>query len=178
MLKIIKKYKWKLLVAWIYWLFIFQHINYKKKIKYILFYFYKLTSKGKFEIENKKKEAIKTIKDTFFSKKWMYNFDKLPNEGIEKENIKKIIYGRQSISINNKISGCLYIKDKECEKLLKEVNNQYLFSNPLHPDIFPELNKMESEIIRMVGNLYNLTEMGGGNLTTGGTESTILALNY
>ena len=176
MLKLIKIYKWKLLIAWMYWLFIFQHINYKKHLKYILFYFYKLTSKGKLEIENKKKEAIKTIKDTFFSKKWIYNFEKLPDKGIEEEDVKSIISGRKSTSLNNKISGCLYIKDKHCERLLKDVNNQYLFSNPLHPDIFPELNKMESEIIKMVGSLYDLTEMGGGNLTTGGTESTILAL--
>ena len=35
---------------------------------------------------------------------------------------------------------------------------------------------MESEIIKMIGSLYNLPASGGGNLTTGGTESTILAL--
>ena len=36
---------------------------------------------------------------------------------------------------------------------------------------------MESEIVKMIGNLFDLPENdGGGNLTTGGTESTILAI--
>ncbi len=35
---------------------------------------------------------------------------------------------------------------------------------------------MESESIKMVGNLFDLPSTGGGNITTGGTERTILAL--
>ena len=68
------------------------------------------------------------------------------------------------------------MKNKDCENLLQTINQHYLYSNPLHPDIYPELIKMESEIIKMVGHLFELPESGGGNLTTGGTESTICAL--
>ena len=175
MLKLIKKHKWKILIAWAYWLLIFQNINYKKKLNYILFYFYTLTKKGRLEIENKKKEAIETIKNSFFNKKYIYNYKKLPDKPIDSEDILDIVSSRKS-RVNNKISGCVYINDNNCEHLLTKINSQYLFSNPLHPDIYPELIKMESEIIKMVGNLYDLPEKGGGNLTTGGTESTILAL--
>ena len=35
---------------------------------------------------------------------------------------------------------------------------------------------MESEVVKMVGDLFDLPKDGGGNITTGGTESTILAL--
>ena len=174
MLKIIKKYKLRITFIWLF--FYLKDIDLQFYIKYIIFYFYSLTKKGKLEIETKKKEAIMTIKNTFFNKKWTYNFNNLPEKGIHQEDIIQILYGRKSTTLNNKISGCLYINDKHCESLLKNVNNQYLFSNPLHPDIFPELPKMESEIIKMVGELYDLPEKGGGNLTTGGTESTILAL--
>ena len=80
------------------------------------------------------------------------------------------MYKRKSI-INNKISGGIYINDSNCQTLLKELNNNYLFSNPLHPDLFPELIKMESEVIKMVGGLYDMPEKGGGNITTGGTKA-------
>ena len=51
-----------------------------------------------------------------------------------------------------------------------------MYSNPLHPDIYPELIKMESEIVKMIGHLFDIPKEGGGNLTTGGTERTICAL--
>ena len=37
-----------------------------------------------------------------------------------------------------------YNNDNESKKLLTIVNSNYMFSNPLHPDLFPELIKMES----------------------------------
>jgi sphinganine-1-phosphate aldolase len=70
----------------------------------------------------------------------------------------------------------VYINDTESKKLLSIVSSDYMFSNPLHPDLYPELIKMESEIIKMVGSLFDLPDEGGGNLMTGGTESTIMAL--
>tara|TARA_Y100000816_G_C26105424_1_gene587237 strand:+ start:1538 stop:2932 length:1395 start_codon:yes stop_codon:yes gene_type:complete len=133
------------------------------------------TSKGKILLENKKKEAILLIKEKIFSNTYENNFTILPVNGVPKNKIKKILYKRKS-TVNNKISGCVYSNNEKCEELVKEINNNYLYSNPLHPDIYPELIKMESEIIHMIGSLYNLPEEGVGNLTTGGTESTILAL--
>ncbi|KAK6021408.1 pyridoxal-dependent decarboxylase domain protein [Ostertagia ostertagi] len=52
---------------------------------------------------------------------------------------------------------------------------KYAYSNPLHPDIFPGARKMEAETIRMVLNLYNAPSESSGSLTTGGTESIIMA---
>tara|TARA_A100001011_G_C14286995_1_gene834266 strand:- start:82 stop:1467 length:1386 start_codon:yes stop_codon:yes gene_type:complete len=135
----------------------------------------KRTKKGKHLIKNKKSKALKIIKEGMFSKKYLYNFKKLPDNGVSGENITHILDNRLS-NINDKVSGCVYTKDPNCIRLLQNINSKYLFSNPLHPDLFPELIKMESEIISMVGSLFDLPENGGGNLTTGGTESTILAL--
>lgn len=147
-----------------------------KKYRYTMFYLLtNYTNNGKILLENKKKEAIMLIKNKIFSNNYECNFKTLPNNGLIIEKIKNIMYKRKSY-VNNKISGCIYSNNEKCEELIKEINNNYLYSNPLHPDIYPELIKMESEIIHMVGSLYNLPKEGVGNLTTGGTESTILAL--
>ena len=146
-----------------------------KKYKLILFWLYSLTFSGKKNITNKKKEAIDNIKKIIFNKKWKNNFIKLPLENKKTENIIKIINDRKSIT-NNKISGGLYLEDKQCKDLIKNVCSKYLFSNPLHPDLFPELCHMEAEIVSMLGNLYKMPKTGSGTLTSGGTESTILAI--
>lgn len=31
----------------------------------------------------------------------------------------------------------------------------FSYANPLHPDVFPAVRKMEAEVVRMVCNLYN-----------------------
>ena len=50
------------------------------------------------------------------------------------------------------------------------------WSNPLHPDTFPGIRKMEAEIVRMCCDLFNGNPSTScGCMTTGGTESIILA---
>ena len=160
---------------YLYIFIIFLFYNGLKHRKYLLFFIFKHTNKGKKILKTKKEKALLTIKNTLFSKKYKRDFTQLPNNGINSDLIKVIIDERKS-DINNKLSGIMYMNSKTCTKLLEYVNNKYMFSNPLHPDIYPELLKMESEIIKMMGSLYKLPENGCGNLTTGGTESTICAL--
>lgn len=52
---------------------------------------------------------------------------------------------------------------------------KYLLSNPLHPDIFPEVRKMEAEVVRMILDMYNAPPEAAGTTTSGGTESILLA---
>ena len=46
----------------------------------------------------------------------------------------------------------------------------------MHPEIFPGVRKMESEIISMVGNMFHALSNICGNVTSGGTESILMAL--
>lgn len=39
--------------------------------------------------------------------------------------------------------------------LLNEVFSKFAYSNPLHPDIFPAVRKMEAEVVRMMADLFN-----------------------
>lgn len=162
------KHKWKIFI-------VFSFLYLKKNYKYILFYLYSKTKKGCAEIQDKKEKAKKLIQNDIFRTKFQHNFHKIPETAINTDDMKLILDDRKN-KVNSKISGCLYICDTDLESKIQNINNKYLFSNPLHPDIYPDLIKMESEVIKMVGNLFDLPKEGGGNITTGGTESTILAL--
>jgi glutamate/tyrosine decarboxylase-like PLP-dependent enzyme len=147
---------------------------YKNKTQ-ILFFIYKLTKKGKKHIKEKQSKALTTIKKKVFDKKWMNNFNNLSLEGKNIDFIKDIVHKRKQ-TLNHKISGTLYNNEMMNKTIANYMYDLYMYSNPLHSDLYPELNKMESEIVKMVGKLFDLPTNGGGNLTTGGTESTILAI--
>lgn len=52
---------------------------------------------------------------------------------------------------------------------------RYCVSNPLHPDVFPAIRKMEAEIVAMCLKMYN-NPLGAGATTSGGTESIIMSV--
>jgi len=75
------------------------------------------------------------------------------------------------------VSGAVYGGDKKHTDLLNQVYSLYSLSNPLHPDIWPSITQCEAEVISMTANLLN----GGdknvvGSMTSGGTESIIMAV--
>jgi len=146
-----------------------------KKHKYLLYFIFSKTNSGKKYIKDKKSKAITTIKKSVFKTKWKNNFNTLTSKGLTEDDIKKLVLHRKK-QTNNKISGTIYNNKESNKSIASFIYNQYLYSNPLHSDLFPELNKMESEIIKMIGSLFDLPKEGGGNLTTGGTESTICAI--
>ncbi|CAD5235310.1 unnamed protein product [Bursaphelenchus xylophilus] len=77
---------------------------------------------------------------------------------------------------SGRISGTVYTDiSEEHLNVLTEIFRQYAFSNPLHPDIFPGARKMEAEIIKMVASLYHGDDSTCGTMTSGGTESILLA---
>ena len=48
------------------------------------------------------------------------------------------------------------------------------YTNPLNPDAYPGLRKMEAEVVRMVGSLFNAGPQLAGTMTSGGTESLVM----
>ena len=49
------------------------------------------------------------------------------------------------------------------------------WTNPLHPDAFPGVRQMEAEIVRMACDMFQGGPESCGCVTTGGTESILLA---
>jgi sphinganine-1-phosphate aldolase len=52
----------------------------------------------------------------------------------------------------------------------------FSLSNPLHPDVFPSIRKWESETIRMTASMLRGGPKVRGEITSGGTESIIMAI--
>lgn len=60
------------------------------------------------------------------------------------------------------VSGTVYYYDKKLVELVGEVNKLSMFTNPLHPDVFPGVCKMEAEIIKIIAKLFHGTEEACG----------------
>ncbi|KAF8893553.1 PLP-dependent transferase [Infundibulicybe gibba] len=76
---------------------------------------------------------------------------------------------------HGKLSGAVYHGGDELEKIIVAAYQRYCVSNPLHPDVFPAIRKMEAEIVSMCLRMYN-NPSGAGTMTSGGTESIIMAV--
>ncbi|KAJ3348747.1 hypothetical protein GGF32_006029 [Allomyces javanicus] len=73
------------------------------------------------------------------------------------------------------ISGAVYHGGDELSALITEAYGLFSSTNPLHPDVFPGVRKMEAEIVQMVVRMFHGEPDGCGALTSGGTESILMA---
>jgi sphinganine-1-phosphate aldolase len=53
------------------------------------------------------------------------------------------------------VSGTVYNYNPDLIKLLTEVYGRASYTNPLHPDVFPGVCKMEAEVVRITANLFH-----------------------
>ncbi|KAI0049954.1 PLP-dependent transferase [Auriscalpium vulgare] len=74
-----------------------------------------------------------------------------------------------------RLSGAVYHGGDDMEKILVAAFQRYCVSNPLHPDVFPAVRKMEAEVVAMCLRMYN-NPTGAGATTSGGTESIIMSV--
>jgi len=70
----------------------------------------------------------------------------------------------------------IYPAGEDVDALLSEANNLYLYENALNPLRFPSLRQMEVDVVDMTRSLLAGPETGGGCMTSGGTESIIMAV--
>lgn len=110
----------------------------------------------------------------------MIKYSSLPDQGKSSDWIKNELQALASLPSTEwrqgKVSGAIYHGGIELEEVIGLAFNQYMISNPLHPDIFPGVRKMEAEIVKMVLELYNAPpNEGAGTTTSGGTESILMA---
>ncbi|KIH47011.1 pyridoxal-dependent decarboxylase domain protein [Ancylostoma duodenale] len=129
------------------------------------------------ELAGAKKEILEAIHKDDSDRVFI---SELPTEGLSSDSVLELaskydMYGKFAID-EGRVSGAVYTdRSPEHIDLLTKVYSKYAYSNPLHPDVFPGARKMEAETIRMVLNLYNAPPESSGSLTTGGTESIIMA---
>ncbi|KAI9799240.1 MAG: hypothetical protein M1833_004118 [Piccolia ochrophora] len=90
------------------------------------------------------------------------------------------------------VSGAVYHGGQELVKLQTEAFGKFTVSNPIHPDVFPGVRKMEAEVVAMVRysryllaarandtykvlSIFNAPTGAAGVTTSGGTESILMA---
>lgn len=73
------------------------------------------------------------------------------------------------------VSGTVYHGGSDLVKLQSEAFHKFSVSNPIHPDVFPGVRKMEAEVVAMVLNMFNAPSGAAGVTTSGGTESILMA---
>ncbi|KAM0730503.1 Sphingosine-1-phosphate lyase [Formica fusca] len=121
---------------------------------------------------NFEKDVVRRLKETSF-------IVHLPEKGLNSEEILNLV--KQSVHLGDydwqggRVSGAVYRINSELRELMGEVYAIASYTNPLHPDIFPGICKMEAEVVRIASHLFHGDEETCGTMTTGGTESILLA---
>jgi glutamate/tyrosine decarboxylase-like PLP-dependent enzyme len=70
----------------------------------------------------------------------------------------------------------VYHAGREHHDLMEKAASMFLSANALNPMAFQSLKRMESEVVRMALDLLNAPEDAVGVMTSGGTESILLAV--
>jgi sphinganine-1-phosphate aldolase len=70
----------------------------------------------------------------------------------------------------------VYHVDDQVTQLLKEAYTMFFSENALNPMAFPSLKRFEAEVVTMTANLLGGDEAVVGNMTSGGTESILMAV--
>ncbi|XP_014471347.1 PREDICTED: sphingosine-1-phosphate lyase [Dinoponera quadriceps] len=118
------------------------------------------------------KDTLRRVKELSFTVT-------LPTKGLSDEKILNTII--QHVHLGNydwksgKVSGTVYRND---DKLISLIGNIYAiasYTNPLHPDVFPGICKIEAEVVKIACSLFHGDNETCGTMTTGGTESILLA---
>ncbi|KAI9038911.1 sphinganine-1-phosphate aldolase DPL1 [Aspergillus affinis] len=103
----------------------------------------------------------------------------LPKEGWTPEQIRaeleKLVNMEHTRWEDGRVSGAVYHGGSDLLKLQTEAFGKFGVANPIHPDVFPGVRKMEAEVVAMVLALFNGPSDGAGVTTSGGTESILMA---
>ncbi|KAI0130846.1 PLP-dependent transferase [Daldinia grandis] len=73
------------------------------------------------------------------------------------------------------VSGAVYHGEEDLLKLQTEAYGKFTVANPIHPDVFPGVRKMEAEVVAMVLSMFHAPPSAAGVCTSGGTESILMA---
>jgi sphinganine-1-phosphate aldolase len=107
------------------------------------------------------------------------NNNKLPKTGRSKDDILSALkeYGTQDPAYKDgRTWSLVYYLGEDHTSLLQDAYNMYFSANGLNPMAFKSLKQLESDIIRITADLLNGDENVCGVVTSGGTESCLLAV--
>ena len=132
------------------------------------------------QVQKQVAEAIGKLEDKLVPKgSDIVHYKKLPKEGwaddkvrVELEKLSNMDHTKWEDGF---VSGAVYHGGHDLLKLQAEAFEKFGVSNPIHPDVFPGVRKMEAEIVAMVLSIFNAPQGAAGVTTSGGTESILMA---
>lgn len=102
-----------------------------------------------------------------------------PSKGRSSEQVLNDLNFLKNSDVNwksGKSFGYVYYPGEDYAKTINEAYNLFFHDNALNPQLFPSLRKLEAEVVAMVNHLFNAPANASGCMTSGGTESILLAL--
>ncbi len=103
----------------------------------------------------------------------------LPENGLSEVDILKEMEETRKDDINwrdGKVWSLVYHATDEHTEMLKKAYTMFFSKNALSPIAFPSLKKFEIEVISMAVDLFNGDKRCCGSMTSGGTESILMAV--
>lgn len=98
--------------------------------------------------------------------------------GFTKDEIYNKLINLKNISDKKKInyiSGAIYNNNNNEIDLINNILHIFYKSNPLHPEIYPQIPFLEKTVIKSVAKLFHGNDETVGSITSGGTESILCA---
>lgn len=102
-----------------------------------------------------------------------------PPKGMAKEDVLSLLRSFKAGDSDwheGRLFGLVYYAGGEVEEMAREAYDSCMFENALSPFDFPGLLKMETEFVSMAGALFGGDAETAGSMTSGGTESILMAV--
>ncbi|KAJ6440745.1 sphinganine-1-phosphate aldolase BST1 [Purpureocillium lavendulum] len=103
----------------------------------------------------------------------------LPKEGLQPDAVRAELEALANMDHtrweDGYVSGAVYHGEEDLIALQTEAFGKFTVANPIHPDVFPGVRKMEAEVVAMVLNMFHAPPGAAGVTTAGGTESILMA---
>lgn len=107
------------------------------------------------------------------------NLPQLPLQGQSKEQVIAHMQAARAHDLNwqdGRVFSLVFSAGSEAADLLKEAYTLFMSENALNPTAFPSLRRFETDVISMSAALLGSQGNVVGNMTSGGTESILMAV--
>ncbi len=104
---------------------------------------------------------------------------RMPEKGIPKDEVLAAMRALREKDVKwqeGRLFSLIYYAGEEITDVLKEAAMLFFSENGLNPSVFPSLRQMEAEVVAMSADLLGGDAQTVGNMTSGGTESILLAV--
>lgn len=130
------------------------------------------------KVQQQVQESLVKLSDKLVPKDQI-RYLSLPKDGLpidtvraELENLANMDHTRWE---DGYVSGAVYHGEDELIQLQTEAFGKFTVANPIHPDVFPGVRKMEAEVVSMVLSIFHAPPGAAGASTSGGTDSILSA---